>query len=142
MSQVRVPRSGSVLLPFCRPWPERRDNACFESYAEMMVFAAGIGYSKTRQKRPPGCGDFLEQPYPIPLDIFKSLQLFPILLLLGLAVTGEHRIARDEKRISGVLEDYANLGFREMTTLLKNTTPEEMHVELARVLVDAPDLKV
>lgn len=141
MSQVRVPQSASTLLPFCRPWHDRRDNACFESYAEMIVFAAGVGYTTNQQKRPPGCGDFLEQPYPISIDVFKSLQLFPILLLLGLAVTREHRMARDERRISGLLEDYADLGFREMMKLLNRTTPEEMHIELAQVLVNPPSPK-
>ena len=139
MSQVRVPATAEPLLPFCRPFHDRRDNAFFESYAEMLVFAAGVGYAKSPQKRPSTCSDFLDQPYPIPTEYFKSLQLFPIMLLLALAATKDHRVAKDEKRLAAILEDYANLGMRELGAVLKNTTPEEMHVDVARFVVDAAD---
>jgi hypothetical protein len=135
MSQVRLPLTAEAFLPFCRPWQESRENTVFESYAEMMVFATGLGFQMEGPAVPQICDTFLEHPYPISLDVFKSQQYFSILLLVGLAVTKDHQVARDEKRLCGLMENFAHLGFSEMKRVLAGTTPEEFHVELAQLLV-------
>jgi len=137
MSQIRIPSSGNTFLQFCRPWPESRELVFFETYADLMVFATGIGFQKIGQSSVSTCSGFLDQPNPISLDVFKSLQTYSILLLVGLAVTNDHRIARDEKRLCGFIEDYAASGFLEMKRMLENTTPEEFHVELSQYMVSS-----
>jgi hypothetical protein len=136
MSQVRVPKSAEVILPFCRPWHDRHGSACFDSYADMVVFAAGLGFSKVGKNRPQGVSDFLDQPYPISIDVFKNQHLYPVLLLLSFAVIESSQIARDEKRICGILEDYAEVGFLALKKLLSDTTAQEFHIELGRLILE------
>ena len=136
MSHIRVPRSAQATLPFCRPWHDRQGSVCFDSYADMVVFAAGLGFSKVGKSRPQGVSDFLDQPNPISIDVFKNLNLYPILLLLSFAVIENSQIARDEKRICGILEDYAEVGFLALKKLLSETTAQEFHIELGRLIVE------
>jgi len=142
MSQVRISNSAQAVLPFCRPWHDRRGNTCFESYAEMVVFAAGLGFSKVGKRKPHCAGDFLSQPYPISVDVFKSQQLFPIMLLLALAITKNSQIARDEKKICGIFEDYAEVGFLELNKLLSESNPQEFHIELGRLIAETNNPKL
>jgi len=136
MSLVRVPKSAESVLAFCRPWHDRQGSTCFDSYAELVVFAAGLGFSKVGKRRPEGVGDFLVQPNPISVDVFKSQQLFAIMLLLAMAVTESSGVARDEKRICGILEDYSEVGFLELNKLLSQSNPQEFHIELARLIAE------
>ncbi len=34
MAQVRVPQVAEPMLQFCRPWADKRDNACFGTYPD------------------------------------------------------------------------------------------------------------
>jgi hypothetical protein len=142
MATVRIPQSAAPLLPFCKPWPGRTGNPCFTTYADLMIFAAGLGYSKLAGRHAPPCGAFLEdgQPVPIPFEVFKgsNLGLYPFVLLLSLASEKSHQAVRDEERLARTVENYANLGFTELTHRLAATTPEELHVELAQLLTESP----
>lgn len=142
MSQVRITNTAESILPFCRPWHDRYDNTCFESYAEMVIFAAGLGFSVIGKRPPPSASSFLDQPYPISIEIFISQQLFPIMLLLALAVSKDKQIARDEKKICGILEDYADKGFLELNKLLSKSNPQEFHIELGRLIVKTKSPKL
>lgn len=142
MSQVRIPKAAESILPFCRPWHERLSNTCFESYAEMVIFAAGLGFYKSGKSKPQGKDSFLSQPYPISVDVFKSQQLYPIMLLLALAVTKNSQIARDEKQICGILEDYAEVGFLELNKMLSASNPQEFHIELGRLIAESRNPKL
>lgn len=136
MSLVRVPKSAEPTLAFCRPWHNRQGSTCFDSYAELVVFAAGLGFSKVGNRRPEGVGDFLTQPNPISVDVFKSQQLFAIMLLLAMAVTESSAVARDERKICGILEDYAEVGFLDLNKLLSGSNPQEFHIELGRLIAE------
>jgi len=108
----------------------------------MVIFAAGLGFSKTGKRKPQSVGDFLSQPNPISIDVFKSQQLFPIMLLLALAVTKNSQIARDERKICGILEDYAEVGFLELNKLLSESNPQEFHIELGRLIAEISNPKL
>ena len=140
MAQVRVPKTAEELLPFCRPWVTKLPNACFATYADLMMFAAGVGFQKLDGKLPPQCRSFVEekQPHPIDFNVFKNpgQQLYPLVLLLGLASIKSHDAVRDEERLVRIVEDYADVGFQELTKKLAATTPEHFHVELAELLLD------
>lgn len=140
MAQVRVPKTAEEMLPFCRPWSAKLPNACFATYADLMMFAAGVGFQTLGGKSPPQCHSFVEekQPHPIDFNVFKSpgQQLYPLVLLLGLASIKSHDAVRDEERLVRVVENYAAVGFQELSKKLAASTPEHFHVELAVQLVE------
>lgn len=74
MATVRAPQTATPLLQFCKPYPGRATNPCFGSYADLLVFAAGVGYDALKGEQPPPCPAFLEdaQPVPIPFEVFKG----------------------------------------------------------------------
>jgi dnd system-associated protein 4 len=141
MAQVRVPKNAEALLPFCRPWVAQLPTACFSTYADLMMFAAGVGFQKLDGKLPPQCQLFVEekQPHPIDFSVFKSpgQQLYPLVLLLGLASIKSHNAVRDEERLVRIVENYAAIGFDELRRKLAASTPEHFHVELAEQLLEA-----
>jgi hypothetical protein len=104
------------------------------------MFAAGIGFRKMGGKSPPQCHAFIEekQPYPIDFNVFKNpgQQLYPLVLLLGLASTRSHDAVRDEERLVRVVENYAAVGFQELCRKLATSTPEHFHVDLAEHLLE------
>jgi dnd system-associated protein 4 len=141
MAHVRVPKAAEELLPFCRPFPSRTPNACFATYADLMIFAAGLGFQSLAGKPAPQCQHFIEErhPYPIEFSIFKNSgqQLYPLVLLLGIAAIKRHEIVRDEDRLVRIVENYAAVGFDELRRMLAATTPALFHVELAQSLLDS-----
>ena len=141
MAQVRIPKIAEEILPFCKPWSGRQPNACFSTYADLMMFAAGIGYQKMSGKTPPQCQVFVEekQPYPIEFSVFKSpgQQLYSLVLLLGLATVKNHDVVREEERLVRIVENYAAIGLQELRKKLAATTPDVFHIELAQCLLDA-----
>ena len=143
MAQVRIPQVAEPLLPFCKPWAGRLANACFSTYAELMIFAAGCGFRDLEGGKAPQCVAFTEgrQPNPIDFGVFKSesQQVYPLLLMLGLATLKKHEAVRDEERLAKMVEDYAAVGLKVLTKLLENSTPEGFHVELAQLLLEACD---
>lgn len=141
MAQVRIPKIAEEMLPFCRPWQAKLPNACFATYADLMMFAAGLGFEKMAGKAPPQCQLFVEekQPYPIEFSVFKNpgQQLYPLVLLLGLASIKSHDAVRDEERLVKLVENYAAIGFQELSKKLAAATPDVFHIELAQCLLDA-----
>lgn len=141
MPNVRVPKAAITLLPYCRPWPGKRSNACFGTYADLIMFAAGLGFRRLRGAMAPSARAFIEddQPYPIDFSVFKNpgQQLYPLVLMLGLVSAQSREVVRDEEQLVRIVENYATVGFQELADKLSATTPEEFHVELAQLLVDA-----
>ncbi len=138
MAQVRIPKTAESLLPFCRTWSGRNKNACFATYAEMMVFAAGCGFHFLEGDKPPQCVSFVSnnQPNPIDLMIFKneSQQAYPLILMLALAALKKHEAIRDEERLCKLIEDYGAVGLNELAKRLEMSGADDFHVELARLL--------
>lgn len=141
MPNIRIPKAAATLLPFCRPWPGKMPNACFSTYADLIVFAAGLGLRQLRGTPAPSCHSFIDesQPYPIDFSVFKNpgLQLYPFVLLLGLVTAKGREVVGDEEQLARTVENYAALGLMELAKILSATTPQEFHVELAQLLLDA-----
>lgn len=141
MPNIRVPNAAEPLLPFCKPWSGRVANPSFATYADLIMFAAGVGFSHLAGRSAPPCPAFIEdrQPYAIDFTVFKNpaSQLYPLILLLSLASEKTHQAVRDEERLARTVENYASVGLQQLAQKLATTTPEEFHIELAQLLVDA-----
>ncbi len=141
MPNIRVPKAAVPLLPFCKPWSGRMSNACFNTYADLIMFATGLGFRQLRGTSAPSCHAFIDdgQPYPIDFSVFKNpgQQLYPLVLLLGLVTAKSREVVRDEEQLARIVENYAAIGLKELTEKLAAATPEEFHVELAQLLLDA-----
>lgn len=139
MATVRAPQAAIPLLQFCKPYPGRTTNPCFGSYADLLIFAAGVGYNHLKGSQPSPCAGFIEdgQPVPIPFEVFKgsNLGLYPFVLLLSLASEHSHQAVRDEERLARTVENYANVGLAELQRRLEATTPEEFPIELAKLFL-------
>ncbi len=141
MPHIRVPEVAEPLLPFCKPWSRRMPTACFNTYADLIIFAAGFGFRELHGTSAPSCHAFIDdrQPYPIDLSVFKNSgqQLYPLILLLGLVTAKSREVVRDEEQLARIVENYAAFGLKELVAKLTATTPEEFHVDLAQLLIDA-----
>lgn len=138
MSSVRIPQSAEPLLPFCRPFAGRRENACFGTYADLVIFAAGYGYSHLSGGAAPGCREFIEgrQPHPIDYGVFRNSS-YPILLLLCIATTQNTAAVRNDDEVIRSLENFAAVGFGALAQKLSQTNPDEFHVELAQLILES-----
>jgi hypothetical protein len=134
MPAIRLPESAEPLLPFCRRHEEPLDNACFDTYADFVTFAAACGFHRLNGRTPSETKKFVPGITPIDLGVFKNQGLFPNLLLIGLGAEGKSEIARDEERLSRVVEAFADVGCKYLAHELKNWTPARLHLELADLL--------
>lgn len=134
MPSIRLPKSAEGLLPFCRRHDAAESNACFETYADLVVFAASLGYHRMNGCRPSDPAAFLSNVYPIDIGVFKNQGLFPNLLLIGLGASGTSEIARDEERLCRTAEAFADFGCKGMTHDLSTCTPGRYHVALGEIL--------
>lgn len=139
MPNIRIPQIAEPLLTFCSRNQPVADNACFDTYASLLAFAAAFGFMSLKGQKPrqPGESDFIKGIYPVELDIFKNQHLFPNLLLIGLAADGSQAIARDEDRLCKLVEAYAHEGCVHLAAELAKSTPASFHLDLARLLEGA-----
>ena len=133
---VRVPKSALPLLGWCEKFePETGDRLgtpCFESYAEMVVFAASLGCARWTKGMSLETREFLDKPYPIDMEYFRPFETQ--LLLIQLAVDGSYKQLKDEGRLAKIVEGLADLGFTEMADWLSKTEKVLFHVVLAKKL--------
>lgn len=134
MPQIRIPKSAEPLLPLCRKSGDATDNACFDTYADLMAFAAGCGYHSLHGRKPSPPEGFLATPNAIDLAIFDNQKLLPALLLIGLAITGDYQIARDDDALCQLIEGCADRGFKHFGHELKSWTPARFHLEVGSML--------
>ncbi|PWU19861.1 MAG: hypothetical protein C5B50_05375 [Verrucomicrobia bacterium] len=134
MPAIRLATSAETLVPFCRRSDEPAENACFDTYADMVVFAASCGFDRLHGRKPQDTKEFLSNIYPIDLAVFKNQGLFPNLLLIGLATERNADIARDEDRLCRLVESFADVGLKYLSHELTACTPARLHLELACLL--------
>jgi hypothetical protein len=134
MPTIRLPQSAEPLLPFCRRAGEPAENACFDTYADMITFAASCGYHRLHGRKPDDPKEFLPKINPVDVAVFKNQGLFPNLLLIGLGTEQKADIARDEEGLCKLVEAFANVGFKFLGHELNGWTPARFHLELATVL--------
>lgn len=134
MPAIRLPESAGPLLKFCRRHEEAEDNACFETYADLVVFAASCGYDRMNGCLPSEAKAFLNNVYPVDIGVFKNQGLFSNLLLIGLSATEKADIARDEDQLCRLAESFANVGFQYLACVVFEFTPTRFHVSVASLL--------
>jgi len=139
MPAIRLPQSAEPLLLFCRRSEEPADNACFDTYADLVTFTASCGFHRFHGRRPDGPKDFLSNIYPIDLAVFKNQNLFPNLLLIGIASDGKSDIARDEERLCRLVEAFADVGCKYLAHEMIGWTPARFHLEAAALLAHSLD---
>lgn len=137
MPSIRLPATIEPLLPFCRKSEEAVEHACFDTYADLLVFAASFGFHDLGGAKPNPAKEFLDTPYPIDLAIFKNQQYFSQLILMGLATEGTQDIARDEEKLCRIIEAFASEGGEKLTAELRTATPASFYLELANLLEEA-----
>jgi hypothetical protein len=139
MPNIRIPTIAESLLSFCSRNQPAAENACFDTYASLLAFAAAYGFQSLNGQKPrqPAESEFIKGVYPVELDIFKNQHLFPHLLLIGLAADGSQAIARDEERLCKLIEAYAQEGCVQLAAELAKSTAASFHLDLARLLEQA-----
>ena len=137
MPSLRLPEALDPLLPFCRKHDDAVEHACFDTYADLVVFSASYGFQHLQGAKPPNPKIFLNTPYPIDIAIFKNQHFFPQLLLIGLATERTQEIARDEEKLCRLIEAFAAEGGKALTAELKQSTPASFYIELANLLEEA-----
>jgi hypothetical protein len=141
MPQIRIPKSAEPLLPLCRKSGDALDNACFDTYADLLAFAAGCGYHSLGGRKPTPPDAFLSIPNAIDLAIFDNQKLLPALLLIGLATTGDYQITRDDESLCQLIESCVDRGAKYLCHELKISNPVIFHLDLAELLEDTLELK-
>lgn len=139
MPAIRIPQSAEPLLQFCRRSAEPAENACFDTYADMLAFGAACGFHRLSGRRPSDPKEFSREASTVDLAIFKNQGLFPNLLLIGLGAEGKPDIARDEDQICKLIESFADVGFKYLGHEMKSWTPARFHLEVASLLVEASE---
>jgi hypothetical protein len=139
MPAIRLSQSAEPLLPFCRRSDDPAENACFETYADFIAFAAACGFHRLNGRLPSEPIKFLPSIYPIDIAIFKNQQLFPNLLLIGLAAEGKADIARDEERLCRLIEGFADVGCKYLSHELSLGVPVCFHLDLSELLEEVSD---
>lgn len=142
MSQVRISIFAEDVLRFARNHRESVQYPIFDSFADATTFAASLGYSLCGSSRPDPVLDTLKTPNPIDLQVFKNGNLYPQLLHLCLVVTKDTNIVRDETKICGIIEDFANVGFKQMAQILADYGEELFSRELSKALLDSQETKI
>lgn len=135
MPAIRLPESAEALLPFCRRHEDALDNACFDTYADLVAFAASCGFHRLNSRTPSEPKKFIPGIYPIDLAVFKNQSLFPNLLLIALGAEGKPDAARDEERLCGIIEAFTDVGCKYLAHELSNWTPARFHLEVGVHLI-------
>ena len=134
MPTIRLPQSAEPLLPFCRKFDGPLENACFDTYADVVTFAASCGFHRLHGRMPAEPQKFHSAVSPIDIAVFKNQSLFPNLLLIGLGTEGKPDIARDEERLCRVVEAFADVGCKFLAHELIGWTASRFHLEVASLV--------
>ena len=138
MATIRIPSSAGELLPFCARHSDPHQQTCFDTYAHLLVTAAGIGFSRGGNARTAACRSFLNNPGPIDLSIFRSQGLMPQMLAMGIVCLPDPENATDESELSKLIEDLAEEGLTEMELLLKRDGVSSFPWKLAEWIAAPP----
>jgi dnd system-associated protein 4 len=151
MAVIRVPKEAQSLLPLCRRHDrtptEPEAPACFETYADLIVFAASYGFAEMEGRPPKRRSQFLDRPNPIDLAIFKNDgRRYPQILLIALATSRDRDVVRDEETVCHLIEDFASLGCERLAKELNQKIGLSSHLVLSNILANslcnADELKI
>jgi len=139
MPHIRIPEAAKPFLPLCR----RREasgtdteHVCFDSYADLIVFAAALGFDAMGGRPPMRDTRFVTQPNPIDFQIFKDDRRYPQLLLIALAASRDQAVIRDEELLCRMAEDFAAVWCERLKEVVDATTPGSWHLAIAKRLTE------
>jgi hypothetical protein len=146
MAAIHVPQEAQSLLALCRKHEcgptEQAGPACFETYADLIVFAASFGFAELNGRAPNRKTKFLERPNPIDLGVFKNDKRYPQLLLIALATSKDRNVVRDEETICRLIEDFASVGCSRLTQAIEAVSGNGRHLPIANILVQIADHQI
>jgi hypothetical protein len=137
MASVYLPVALEPFLPFVRKAKEKRENACFDSYAQLVTFAAALGFARLDGGPPPAHAERSNAIDPIAWEYFSGDRQQTVLQFIGLIAGGGTEIVNDPDRLCRVVEDLAAEGANELRTLLRRGGDASFHIEVAELLVEA-----
>jgi dnd system-associated protein 4 len=141
MATIRIPQDATPFLPLCRSHSgdshDRTEQVCFETYADLMVFAAALGYEEMGGKLPMRETRFLDRPNPIDLQTFKNDRRYPPILLIALAASKDRAVVRDEDLLCKITEDFAAVGCERLKKTVDRGVPGGWHLAIAKRLTDS-----
>lgn len=123
MATIRMPSNGVDLLQFCSRHSEPHSQACFETYAHLVVAAAALGFRITGGSSSATCKSFLKHPGSIDMAIFRSQGLMPQMMSMGITCLEDPNSVTNEDVLARLIEDLAAEGLNEMNTILTKEGP-------------------
>lgn len=143
MASIRLPENAEPILRFCRSSKSQRafnddesENYLFATYAELITFAASLGFHRRNGVAPDKVTRFCSKVDAVSLDVFRNNDMLTVLLVIGLAVDKGHSIAKDEGRLCSIIEGFAHEGLLHLCSLLERSTPSVFHRELIQEMRD------
>lgn len=136
MAAIHLPVTLEPLLSFARTSKQKKSNACFESYAHLVTFAAAFGFSELDGSPPPRSAPRSTLIEPIPWEYFSGRQEIAI-HLIGVIAGGGTEIVNDTERLCRVIEDLAAEGGKALVKILRDGGEGSFHAELGELLIKA-----
>ena len=137
MAAVHLPAVLEPILPFVRKMQGRKPNACFETYAHLVTFAASLGFSVLEGSPPPTGAKRSSLIDPVAWEYFSGDRQQTTIQLIGLVAGGGTEIVNDPERLCRMIEDLAAEGGKELVKIHKNCGDASFHLELGELLVKA-----
>jgi hypothetical protein len=109
-AQIRIPKTAERYLKLVSSaGPVAGSRLLFKTNAQLIMFAASMGFYEDRFDEHPQFNT--GAPYPVDMQIFKNIRLYPYLQVLAMAKSGNHEAALDDEVIARTVEGYASAGF-------------------------------
>jgi dnd system-associated protein 4 len=139
MPTIRIPEAAKPFLAMCRRHEAsvaETEQVCFETYADLIVFAAALGFDVMGGRIPTRDTRFVTQPNPIDFQIFKDDRRYPQILLIALAASRDRAVIREEELLCRITEDFAAVGCERLKELVNASTPGSWHLVIAKRLAE------
>jgi len=137
MAAVHVPAVLEPILPFVRKSQGKKPNACFDSYAQLVVFAAALGFHELDGDPPPKNPHRTSQIEPVAWEYLQGDRQQTVIQLIGLVAGGGTEIVNDHDSLCRVIEDLAAVGGKQLVKTLKDGGDASFHLELGELLINA-----
>lgn len=120
-ARVKIAKDKAELVKSLRAEGTDDTTKPFQTYAEVLVFAAALGAKRDRREP---FGEFSKKdPDPIPYDVFRKYD--KVVKLLAVAATKNPRILADNEEAEDsrikIFEEYANAGLEIIDNELKGS---------------------
>jgi hypothetical protein len=139
MPSVQVPKSLESVLPFVAKFQDRKENPIFETYAQLMTFAAALGFNLTRGKYPPANAPKTNLIESIDWEYFSSEHQKAAIQIIGLVAGNGVSVVNDLETLVQLLRDLAAVGGQKMSEVLRSYGDSGFHLGLSELLIGAAE---